>query len=110
MSKPLNEVLLSEVFNEKCLARESETLLQVLNLLEILKSKENDKMARISGELSELLENEKNFKKISKAKDLNELLDILVSLQKDKMIKVYENSYLEEKFPTLTKDNFLKIN
>ncbi|WP_270982627.1 hypothetical protein [Campylobacter upsaliensis] len=108
MSKPLNEVLLSEIFNAECEARESETLMQVLNLLEILKSEKNNKMARISSELSELLDNEKNFKKISKAKNLNELLDILVYLQKDKMIKVYENSYLEKKFPALTKDNFLK--
>ncbi|HEF3568045.1 TPA: hypothetical protein R9135_001330, partial [Campylobacter upsaliensis] len=55
MSKPLNEVLLSEIFNAECEARESETLMQVLNLLEILKSEKNNKMARISSELSELL-------------------------------------------------------
>lgn len=108
MSKPLNEMLLGDFFNAECGAKESETLMQVLNLLEILKSEKDNKMARISGELSELLDNKKNFKKISKAKDLSELLDILVSLQKDKMIKVYENSYLQKKFPTLTKDKFLK--
>ena len=66
-------------------------------------------MARISSELSELLDNEKNFKKISKASRIRTNFWIfLVLFTKNKMIKVYENSYLEKKFPALTKDNFLK--
>ncbi|HFP7650710.1 TPA: hypothetical protein ACHDVG_001855, partial [Campylobacter coli] len=37
-----------------------------------------------------------------------ELLNILIALNEDKMIKVYEDSYLKEKFPNIMVDKFLK--
>lgn len=65
-------------------------------------------MVRISGELTEILENEENLDKILNAKNLEELLNILVVLNEDKMIKVYEDSYLKEKFPNVMVDEFLR--
>lgn len=105
MSKPLNEELLIEL-NTKLLDKKNEVLLQVLDLLEILNAKD-EKMVRISSELTELLENEENLTKITNANNLEELLNILLVLNKNKMLKVYENSYLKEKFPTLTRNKFL---
>ncbi|MBM0636582.1 hypothetical protein LNU06_00830 [Campylobacter sp. VicNov18] len=107
MSKPLNEDLFIE-FKNCAFERKNEFLFQVLNLLEILKSNKSEKMARISSELTEILENEENLEKILKAKNLEELLNILIVLNKDKMIKVYGNSYLKEQFPKLMAGNFLK--
>ncbi|EHV5183113.1 hypothetical protein LC526_001926, partial [Campylobacter jejuni] len=46
--------------------------------------------------------------KILNAKNLEELLNILIALNEDKMIKVYEDSYLKEKFPNVMVDQFLK--
>lgn len=105
MSKPLNEELLIEL-NTKLLDKKNEVLLQVLDLLEILNAKD-EKMVRISSELTELLENEENLTKITNANNLEELLNILLALNENKMLKVYENSYLKEKFPTLARNKFL---
>lgn len=107
MSKPLNEEIFVE-FKSDLAERKSEVLLQVLDLLETLKSNQNEKMARISSELTELLENEENLEKITRAQNLEELLNILTALNEDKMIKVYEDSYLKEKFPNVMVDKFLK--
>lgn len=107
MSKPLNEEFFVEL-NTELVDRKNEVLLQVLELLEILKSNKNEKMARISGELTELLENEGNLEQILNAKNLEELLNILIVLNEEKMIKIYENSYLKERFPNLAVDKFLK--
>ncbi|EKL9523441.1 hypothetical protein PS635_001238 [Campylobacter jejuni] len=52
--------------------------------------------------------NEENLEKILNAKNLEELLNILTALNEDKMIKVYEDSYLKEKFPNVMVDKFLK--
>ncbi|EDP6124077.1 hypothetical protein FWZ83_08710, partial [Campylobacter jejuni] len=98
MSKPLNEEIFVE-FKSDLAERKNEVLLQVLELLETFRSDENEKMARISSELTEILENEENLEKILNAKNLEELLNILIALNEDKMIKVYEDSYLKEKFP-----------
>ncbi|MFK0433932.1 hypothetical protein ACISRA_04950, partial [Campylobacter jejuni] len=49
-----------------------------------------------------------NLEKILNAKNLEELLNILTALNEDKMIKVYEDSYLKEKFPNVMVDKFLK--
>lgn len=86
MSKPLNEEIFIE-FKSDLVERNNEVLLQVLELLETFRSDKNEKMARISSELTEILENEENLQKILNA-----------NLNKDKMIKVYEDSYLKEKF------------
>ncbi|EAJ2663089.1 hypothetical protein C7M97_04955 [Campylobacter jejuni] len=51
---------------------------------------------------------EENLEKILNAKNLEELLNILIALNEDKMIKVYEDSYLKEKFPNVMVDQFLK--
>ncbi|EOJ9183020.1 hypothetical protein ACM5SB_001664, partial [Campylobacter jejuni] len=51
---------------------------------------------------------EENLEKILNAKNLEELLNILIALNEDKMIKVYEDSYLKEKFPNVMVDKFLK--
>ena len=107
MSKPLNEEIFVE-FKSDLVEEKNEVLLQVLELLETFRSDKNEKMARISGELTEILENEENLEKILNAKNLEELLNILVALNEDKMIKVYENSYLREKFPNVMVDKFLK--
>lgn len=107
MSKPLNEEIFVE-FKSDLAERKNEVLLQVLELLETLKSNQNEKMARISSELTEILENEENLEKILNAKNLEELLNILIALNEDKMIKVYEDSYLKEKFPNVMVDKFLK--
>ncbi|HEB9339736.1 TPA: hypothetical protein RZK43_001128 [Campylobacter coli] len=107
MSKPLNADFFIDL-DTQLVDRKSEVLLQVLDLLETLKSNQNEKMARISSELTELLENEKNLEKIMNAQNLEELLNILVALNEDKMIKVYENAYLKEKFPHLASSQFLK--
>ncbi|MBK2001080.1 hypothetical protein ACD575_03480 [Campylobacter sp. LH-2024] len=107
MSKPLNEEFFIPL-NLDLVDKKNEVLLQVLDLLEVLKSNKDEKMVRISSELSEILENEENFEKIAQAKNLDELLEILVFLNDNKMIKIYENSYLEEKFPNLAADKFLK--
>lgn len=107
MSKPLNEEIFVE-FKSDLVEVKNEVLLQVLELLETFRSDKNEKMVRISGELTEILENEENLEKILNAKNLEELLNILVALNEDKMIKVYENSYLREKFPNVMVDKFLK--
>ncbi|EAL4045832.1 hypothetical protein ACE26A_001085 [Campylobacter coli] len=107
MSKPLNEEIFVE-FKSDLAERKNEVLLQVLELLETFRSDENEKMARISSELTEILENEENLEKILNAKNLEELLNILIALNEDKMIKVYEDSYLKEKFPNIMVDKFLK--
>lgn len=107
MSKPLNEEIFIQ-FKGYAIERNNEVLFQVLNLLEILKSDKNKKMARISSELTEILENETNLEKILKAKNLEELLNVLIVLNQDKMIKVYGNSYLKEQFPKLMAGNFLE--
>ncbi|MBZ7939595.1 MULTISPECIES: hypothetical protein [Campylobacter] len=107
MSKPLNEDFFVSL-NLDLIDRKNEALLQILDLLEVLKSNKDEKMARISSELSEILENEENFEKITQAKNLDELLEILILLNDNKMIKIYENSYLEERFPNLAADKFLK--
>lgn len=107
MSKPLNEEIFVE-FKSDLAERKNEVLLQVLELLETFRSDENEKMARISSELTEILENEENLEKILNAKNLEELLNILIALNEDKTIKVYEDSYLKEKFPNVMVDQFLK--
>ncbi|QOW63847.1 hypothetical protein IRA69_00185 [Campylobacter hepaticus] len=107
MSKPLNKEIFIE-FQNDLLKRKNEILLQVLNLLEIFRSNKSGKMARISSELTEILENENNLEHILKAKNLEELLNILSNLNKDKMIKVYEIAYLKEQFPNVMVDKFLK--
>ncbi|TKX28865.1 hypothetical protein [Campylobacter estrildidarum] len=107
MSKPLNEEFFIEL-NTDLVDRKNEVLLQVLDLLEVLKANKDEKMARISSELTEILESEENLEKIMQAKNLDELLEILILLNDNKMIKIYENSYLEEKFPNLAADKFLK--
>lgn len=107
MSKPLNEEIFIE-FKSDLAERKNEVLLQVLELLETFRSDKNEKMARISSELTEILENEGNLEKILNAKNLEELLNILIALNEDKMIKVYEDSYLKEKFPNVMVDQFLK--
>ncbi|EAJ4922589.1 hypothetical protein DKJ64_07340 [Campylobacter jejuni] len=107
MSKPLNEEIFIE-FKSDLAERKNEVLLQVLEPLETFRSDKNEKMARISSELTEILENEENLEKILNAKNLEELLNILIALNEDKMIKVYEDSYLKEKFPNVMVDQFLK--
>ncbi|TKX30428.1 hypothetical protein [Campylobacter aviculae] len=107
MSKPFNEEFFIEL-NTDLVDRKNEVLLQVLDLLEVLKTNKDEKMARISSELTEILENEESLEKIMQAKNLDELLEILILLNDNKMIKIYENSYLEEKFPNLAADKFLK--
>ncbi|BEK11603.1 TPA: hypothetical protein ACOS30_001350 [Campylobacter jejuni] len=107
MSKPLNEEIFIE-FKSDLAERKNEVLLQVLELLETFRSDKNEKMVRISSELTEILENEENLEKILNAKNLEELLNILIALNEDKMIKVYEDSYLKEKFPNVMVDKFLK--
>ncbi|EKC4009083.1 hypothetical protein OPZ30_001486 [Campylobacter jejuni] len=107
MSKPLNEEIFIE-FKSDLAERKNEVLLQVLELLETFRSDKDEKMARISSELTEILENEENLEKILNAKNLEELLNILIALNEDKMIKVYEDSYLKEKFPNVMVDKFLK--
>ena len=107
MSRPLNEEVL-ELISTNLVDRKNEILLQILDLLETLKANKDEKMARISGEFTELLADENNFNEISKAKNLEELLAILVELNKNKMIKVYEENYLKEKFPILAKKHFIK--
>ncbi|MEE34670.1 hypothetical protein ECB30_02255 [Campylobacter jejuni] len=107
MSKPLNEEIFIE-FKSDLAERKNEVLLQVLEPLETFRSDKNEKMARISSELTEILENEENLEKILNAKNLEELLNILIALNEDKMIKVYEDSYLKEKFPNVMVDKFLK--
>ncbi|HEF2949850.1 TPA: hypothetical protein R8759_001216 [Campylobacter coli] len=107
MSKPLNTEFFIEL-DTPVINRKSEVLLQVLELLETFRSDKNEKMARISSELTEILENEENLEKILNAKNLEELLNILIALNEDKMIKVYENAYLKERFPHLASSQFLK--
>ncbi len=107
MSKPLNEEVLSFI-HTNLIDRKSEVLLEVLELLETLRANEDERMARISGELTELLADEENFKEISQAKNLEELLNVLVRLNENKMIKVYEQDYLKEKFPLLAGSEFIK--
>ncbi|ARJ57175.1 hypothetical protein [Campylobacter cuniculorum] len=107
MSKPLNEEVLS-LINTALINRKNEVLLQILELLEILKAKDDEKMARISSELTELLADESNLDEILKAKNLEELLNILVRLNENKMIKIYEKNYLKEKFPHLAQSQFIK--
>ncbi|MDO4674830.1 hypothetical protein [Campylobacter sp.] len=97
MSKPINEGLLSGILATNPVRREEESLLQILNLLEVLRGKTSEKMARISGNLSEFLDEGKNLE------------ELLSHLRKDKMLKVYELSYLKERFPQPAKDNFFKI-
>ncbi|MCW1360364.1 PTS sugar transporter subunit IIA [Campylobacter sp. US33a] len=106
MSKPLQE----EIFKEQSLIQESkfaEPLMQILSLLEILKSSTNEKMARISSELSEILSDESKFEKIQNAKNLEELLQIIEKFNFSQMLKIYDLNSLRMNFPLLAKQNFL---
>lgn len=107
MSKPFDERFLSPAGTEP-VVQKSEVLLQILGFLEILKTNESGKMARISGELTELLADENNLDKVLNAKNLEELLLVLVELDENKMIKVYEKDYLKERFPLLARSRFIK--
>lgn len=107
MSKPFGERLLNPADTELTIQKD-EVLLQVLGFLEILKTGESGKMARISSELTELLADEGNLSKILKARDLDQLLAVLVRLNKHRMVKVYERGCLERKFPALAQSKFIK--
>ena len=109
MSKPISIQNLPE-FKEDFLAQKPEILTQALNLLEnLLRSNASDeKLVRISSELSEILSDEKNYEKIKSAKNLDELLNTLESLNKsDKMLKIYLKQSLEQAYPTLAQKSFL---
>ncbi len=109
MSKPISIQNLPE-FKEDFLAQKPEILTQALNLLEnLLRSNASDeKLVRISSELSEILSDEKNYEKIKSAKNLDELLNTLESLNKsDKMLKIYPKQSLEQAYPTLAQKSFL---
>ena len=108
MSSPLNTQFIVDFNCEQGVSKKSESLMQILDFLEILKSNSNEKMARISSELTHILENEENLNKIENAKDLNELLEILKELNLSKMLKVYDNETLKEYFPNLAKSAFIK--
>lgn len=109
MSKPVSIEHLAE-FKEDFLSQKPEILIQALSLLEnLLRSNANDeKLVRISSELSEILSDEKNYDKIKSAKNLDELLSTLESLNKsDKMLKIYPKQSLEQAFPALAQKSFL---
>lgn len=112
MSKPLHTDLLVEFIPEvkdEVKAKKNETLMQILEFLEMLKSEaQNEKLVRFSSDLSEVLSNEDNFEKIQKSKNLDELLELVQTLSlKNKMLKVYSDESLKESFPNLAKNAFL---
>lgn len=112
MSKPVRdevfELLKGEIVESK-MQKKDEFFMQILALLENLKQGDNAKLFRISSELSELLSNEKAFKKIEKARNLEELLCVLDELNKNnKMLKIYSTDNLKLDFPTLAENEFLK--
>lgn len=106
MSKPLDQEVLLDL-NTNATSKRDGILLQLLNLLENLQMHNSEKMIRISGELTEILANKRNCSKLYKAKNLEELLHILLQINQSKMLKIYGNDYLKEKFPVLAKNNFL---
>lgn len=108
MSSPLNTQILVDLNCEQEVSKKSESLMQILDLLEVLKSNSNEKMVRISCELTEILSNEDNLNKIENAKNLNELLEILQELNLSKMLKIYDNETLKDYFPTLARCEFIK--
>ncbi|NDJ27327.1 hypothetical protein DMB95_07935 [Campylobacter sp. MIT 12-8780] len=108
MSKPIQLEAL-ETFKEELSAKKPELVLQVLSLLENLKAKAQDeKMVRISAELSAILNDEKNYEKIKSARDLNELLEFIEEMNEANiMLKIYPSESLRSSFPHLAQESFL---
>ena len=113
MSKPVkNEIfeLLTDGIFEVKVNKKNEFFMQVLALLDSLKSGKNSKLVRISSELSQILSNKKNCARIEKAKNLDDLLCILDELNKnDRMLKIYSTESLKDSFPVLAKKKFLQF-
>ncbi len=110
MSKPVKnevfELLKEKIFEAK--EKKNEFFMQLLSLLNSLKSGKESNLVRLSSEVSQMLNDEKNYEKIQKAKNLDELLKLLEDLNKtDKMLKIYSNESLKTSFPELAKKNFL---
>lgn len=95
MSKPLDTRL---VINQKG------ALAQVLALLE--QARAGGRMVRISSELSNILADERNLRKVQSAKNLDELLDILEGFETKKMLRVPCNELLKLSYPALAKSSF----
>lgn len=88
--------------------KKSEMLMQVLALLESLKTRAKGKMARISPELTEIFNDEKKFERVRRSKNLDELLGIIESFDLDhKMLKIHCIEQLRKDFPILAKKDFL---
>ncbi|TQR31311.1 hypothetical protein DMB92_06365 [Campylobacter sp. MIT 99-7217] len=109
MSKPINSELLVEFNEELGTNRKNETLIQILEFLEMLRSEAQDeKIVRFSSDLTEILANEENFEKIQNTQNLEELLELVQTLSlKNKMLKIYSTESLRESFPNLAKSEFL---
>ena len=107
MSKANAEQTLIEL-NSGTVSSESEMLMQVLALLESLKSKTKGKMARISPELTEIFADETNFEKVAKAKNFEELLSVVERFESsNQMLKIHCIEQLRKDFPVLAKKEFL---
>lgn len=106
MSKPLHKEIVAD-FYTTLIDRKSEMLLQALELLESLRTNTDEKLVRISSELTEFLSDEENFEKVVNTKNIEELAELLSQSSPNSMIKVYENGYLRAKFPVLAQSRFL---
>lgn len=108
MSKSIQGEFLAD-FKSELVSKKEGHLMQVLDLLENLKmDSKNQRLVRISSELSDILALEENYEKVKNAKDLDELLEIIEKIDiNDTMLKIYPEEILKKTFPTLAKKAFL---
>lgn len=83
--------------------------MQILNYLDVLKnSNENGDFARLGGELTSVLGEEKHEDALLGAKNLNELLEVVKNFNLDlDNLRVESLMDLKQIFPNLAKSNFL---
>lgn len=97
---------MSSFFKTAFVSRGRDEVGQLLALLEVLESQKCGKMVRISGQLSEILANEKNLRKVQQARNLDELLDIVEGFKLKKMMRVPCAEVLKASYPNLAKGAF----
>ncbi|MCR6571121.1 hypothetical protein CINS5915_05115 [Campylobacter insulaenigrae] len=86
----------------------SEYFMELLNYLEVSKSKKESNYAKLSGEISEILDDVHNENAILNAKNIEELLVIFKNFNlSHENLKIDCALKLQNLFPNLAKSNFI---
>lgn len=88
---------------------ENRNFMQILNYLDVLKNTGDEvALARLSGELTSVLNKEENEKALLKANNLDELLKVVKNFNLDlDNLRIESLMDLRSIFPNLAKSNFL---